>query len=647
MERFIVLKNKISICLFLFLSITIFGQENTDVKKYIKKYPNSDFIRLINESEIDIYLENDKIKIREVTTKEDLYLNESAFQYSKESVSYSSFFELENITAYSSEFIKGKYIKHEISDFKKKDELDGSFYDDVKSVNFRYSNLKKAGKTKLITTEIVKDPRFLSSFYFGGFFPIKKSKLTITVDKRIAIEFKEFNMLGLDYTFKKKEKRNKITYTWTAENIQNIEMEPRTPNFRNYYPHLVPRIKSYQINDKQPIKLLGNVTDLYNWYYSMVKDINTSPVDQELVNIVNELIKDQETEQEKVRAIYYWVQDQIKYIANEYALGGFIPREANDVFIKKYGDCKDNSSILYTMLKTAGIEGNLTWIGTRDVPYLYEEMPTPAVDNHMILTYENKDSIYYLDATGRYLPLGYPSSFIQGKEALIGKGEDGYKISKVPVLKPEKTQEIDSCFVRLEDGNLVGNGLMEFTGYAKVNLFAKLESMTKKETRDYYTHKLRKGSNRFLLQDYKEYNKYSYDKSFKVDYHFTHANYAIFSDDELYINLNLNKLLSRVGFSESRKTDFEITNKKMSRYITVFEIPKGYIVDYMPENLNIDLGFASGYITFKQEGNKIIYEQKVRVNFLTLPISQHADYLKMSKEFNKTYKEVIVLIKIK
>ena len=65
------------------------------------------------------------------------------------------------------------------------------------------------------------------------------------------------------------------------------------------------------------------------------------------------------------------------------------------ISIKKVWRLKDNSSILYEMLKAAGIKGELTWIGTRSIPYKYNELPTPSVDNHMILYYQNGNKGYF------------------------------------------------------------------------------------------------------------------------------------------------------------------------------------------------------------------------------------------------------------
>src|SRR5690606_10059817 len=259
-------------------------------------------------------------------------------------------------------------------------------------------------KSLLKYTENVKNPRFLSSLYFGDFSPIINNTVTIIADKNIDLKFIEFNMENLPISHNKQEKKGNNIFTWEVKNINKYDYETSTPTYKKILPHIIPVITGYQSNGKKT-ELANNVADLYKWYYSLVKDINQDKPDEELIKVVESLTADKPNDFEKVKAIYYWVQNNIKYIAFEYALGGFIPREANEVFKKKYGDCKDNSSILHEMFEIAGIRGNLTWIGTRSIPYTYDEVPTPLVDNHMILSYANNDEIYFLDATGRHIPI--------------------------------------------------------------------------------------------------------------------------------------------------------------------------------------------------------------------------------------------------
>ena len=129
-----------------------------------------------------------------------------------------------------------------------------------------------------------------------------------------------------------------------------------------------------------------------------------------------------------LQIIFNWVQDNIRYIAFEDGLGGFIPRDAASVCNKRYGDCKDMANLLFEMLNHAGIEAYRAWIGTRNRPYKYKEVPTPMVDNHMITAVIIDGETIFLDATDSYVPFGLPSAFTQTKEALLGIDENSYNI---------------------------------------------------------------------------------------------------------------------------------------------------------------------------------------------------------------------------
>ncbi|WP_339753149.1 DUF3857 domain-containing protein [uncultured Winogradskyella sp.] len=622
------------------------AQYSEEFKALKSKYPEASFVRLLDEIKISVKLKNDELEIKQYFLEEDLFLDESATYGSKKSLDFSAFFELESVEATSYQYKDGKYKAFEVEDFVEKDELENSFHDDTKSLNFIYSNLAEGGKTKLEYTEIVKNPRFLSPIFFGNFYPIKNKKVTLIADIEVNFRFQEFNTDGYTIVFNKEEKRNSIIYTWEIKDVDEIKYESSVPTYKKVLPHIVPIITSYNTKDKE-VKLLNDVSDLYNWYYSMVKDINQQPTDDALVALVNEITKDSNTELERVRAIYYWTQQNIKYIAFEYALGGFIPREANDVFNKKYGDCKDNSSILYEMLKVAGLKGNLTWIGTRTIPYSYTEVPTPIVDNHMILSYIEAGRTYFLDATGRYLPLEMPSSFIQGKEALIGDGEGKFKIETVPIMDPRTNSYIQKSNLRLSDNHLIGNGETTLSGYYKIDFYNQLETNNSdKELKNYYTQKLRKGNNKFLIKDFEEINKYSYDDDFKIKYKFNINDYAKQLGDEIYINLNLKREASNFRTEEDRENEIEVTYKSYYIFENTLEIPQGYAVDYMPENYELNNTFVRCNISYNQKDNKIIYKQELTMDFLSLSPVEQKIVNNAIKKIEKQYKETVVFKKL-
>lgn len=633
------------ILFFVLFSVVVNAQLSDEYSKYKNKYPNAQLVRLLSERVINIGIEEGEIVITQETTKEDLYLDESAIYHSKQSLDFSSFYELEDVKASSFIYENGSYRKIDVKDFREKDELNGSFYDDIKSLNFVFSNLKLGAKSRLAYKEKIKNPRFLNSFYFGSSYPLINSKVTFIVDKNVTLEFKEFNIEGLKIDFIKQEKRKNVIYSWESKDINKLDIEDNSPNFRNTFPHIIPIITEYEVNGEK-IKLSKEVSDLYNWYYSLVKDLNKDETNGELKSVVEELIKDKDSEFEKVRAIYYWVQKNIKYIAFEYALGGFIPREANDVYMKKFGDCKDNSSILFEMFKIANIKGNLTWIGTRSIPYKYAEVPTPVVDNHMILSYNNNGQTYFLDATGRYIPLELPTSFIQGKEALVSKGPGSFELIEVPIVAPEKNSFIDSIQIKLKGENLIGIGRVEISGYQKIDYYNILESKnTEDKLKEYYAIMFRKGNNKFLIDSISEKNKFEYDENFIVNYSFNINGYVQESGNEVYVNLNLNRKLSSYKTKKDRKSDIEYDYKKANKYITVLDIPDNLKVTYLPGNIEVSNELFSGSVTYSLMDNQIIYKHDITLNFLTLDLNQQKEFNEFIKKIEKQYKEVVVLEK--
>ena len=396
------------------------------------------------------------------------------------------------------------------------------------------------------------------------------------------------------------------------------------------------------------MNLSGGVNDLYNWYYSLVKDINTVEPDPGLVKIVKDITKKKETELEKVRAIYYWAQENIKYIAYEYALGGFIPREANLVYERKYGDCKDNSSILKEMLEIAGIQGDLTWIGTRSIPYKYDEVPTPLVDNHMILSYRDKnDKVYFLDATGRYNPIEYPSSFIQGKEALIANGEGEYFLEEVPVIPAIMNVISDNSILKIQGDELRGTASAEITGYGKMDYAFILEELdTESRIREFYNYRFEKGNNKFLIDSLVEIDRTNYDKPLKVEYTFGVRDYIKNFGDEIYVNLNLNREVTLFKINKERETPVEYEFTKTYDFTNTLEIPKGYTIEYLPEDFEISNEFFSAEISYSKKEEKIEYKYKAILDFLILSPKQQSEFNSLLEKLEGAFKEVVILKKI-
>ncbi|MCC5916999.1 MAG: DUF3858 domain-containing protein [Cryomorphaceae bacterium] len=234
-------------------------------------------------------------------------------------------------------------------------------------------------------------------------------------------------------------------------------------------PHIAPYIKG--LRDKKGVyhPLLKDESTLFQWYESLLEQAEdenyTSNKSKEMAEL---LVKGLNTDEEKINAIYSWTQKNIQYLAYEYAMGGFIPRPAGKTFENTSGDCKDMSLLMTEMLNHIGIPAKFSWVGTRDRSYTYSELPTPMVDNHAIVVIPLTDTVYILDATNRFVPLGHPPTMIQGKEIMVYMDTGNYSIFQAPIMSAHSNRRKTQWTIKpMENNNWLGSFETKVYGYAK------------------------------------------------------------------------------------------------------------------------------------------------------------------------------------
>jgi hypothetical protein len=443
--------------------------------------------------------------------------------------------------------------------------------------------------------------------------------------------------------------RKETTYKWQTDTVDIYESEPSSPNRAYFVPHFISRINYYLDNKSQKVKVLESVKDLYSWYETLIDQVKCDNK-EELQSIVDEIILAEDTELEKVKKVFQWVQGNVKYIAIEDGLGGFIPRDPSLVLSRRYGDCKDMSTLIVELLEIQNINAYQVWIGTTDIPYTYEKIPSPVVDNHMIAAYYDKqsDKYIFLDATDDQLIFGYPSSFIQGKEALINV-EDGFEIVEVPILSAEKTAMIDSAKVSIENDKLVGNGKLQLTGYYAVDFKHLLKrANTKKRKKSQVESITKKGSNKYRLDSY---NIDLQENEVTYNYEFTVPSYINRTKDEIYVNMSLDLFLDFFDSyeEEDRKTGVTKQYATQTNYVYTLKIPEGYKVDYVPENLSVDEGddFYVNINYINEKAGEITYSCDLFLDYILLDADRVPEMKALGKKLKNAYKETIILKKIK
>jgi transglutaminase-like putative cysteine protease len=636
-------------CYFFILAIfSVLTQKTSGQKlvleEYKSKYPGESKVMLNMKTEYQINQVGDSINMLIHKHEEEYCVGENSIMEAKESISFSGVFQIKKLEAQTLVPVKSKFKAIKVTDFDTSDYRSPSiFEDDVKKISFKFPKLQPGAKTELDYSYNLTEPRFATPVYFNYYMPVESAEVSVTFPDNVEIGYKLFNCDTLKIDFSQEKKGALNVYRWKLKNVPLIKSEDNAPELAYYGSHLYVYVKSYTINGKKR-QLGSSVDDLFNWYQTFMAHLNKQPAPH-LKQLVDSLTYGLNDTTEKVKKLFFWVQDNIKYIAFEAGNDGFIPRDAELIYTRRFGDCKDMASLTCHMLNLAGIPGHMVWIGTRHIPYSYYTLPLPAVDNHMIAAYKSNNKWIFLDGTTGPHPFGYPSDMIQGKEALIYLGPGKYEISRVPVMEPEANQIIDSLFIKIEGKKIIGKGVSYFKGFSRYDMYYRISQKDKITQNTILKNYFEKGNNKFLIDNFDIKNLEDRDKDLIISYNFNLDDYAQVVGNEIFINLNMKKSLQGDLIKDTRKIPIEADYKKTEINNVILQLPQDVKVNYLPGNVEYQNPSFDFNVKYKQEKQKIIMTHTYSLNFLLLPQTEFANWNQLLTKAKEAYKESINLIK--
>ncbi|XLS27585.1 DUF3857 domain-containing protein [Flavobacteriaceae bacterium M23B6Z8] len=619
---------------FLLIPFSLISQEGTD-----------DFIFLNRSEAIKVELKKDKFSIKKDVFEKAKYLTSNKLFYANEFIHFDSFTDIEDIQAYT--VLPGTGKKVTVDHIETKHEFDnGIFFSDQQSKNFVFPAVTKGAETVLAYTELIKDPHFLGSFRFGTYVPTKEASLKIEFPKNVEVGFKAFHLESYDITFEKKETADSYIYSWYGRDIKDFRKEEKSLSPSYYIPHIILYIKNYESkNGKVPV--LSNSTDLYNWYRSLINQISKEEL-KTVHKTAETLAALHTTKSEQAKAIFNWVQDNITYVAFEDGLGGFVPRNAETVCTKRYGDCKDMANLLYEMLNHVGIEAYHAWIGTRDRPYSYEQVPTPIVDNHMITAAIIENDTIFLDATDSYVPYGMPSAFTQGKEALIGIDDTNYVIKKVPVSPAEQSLTKVTTELTFKNDMWYAKQKRTLTGYEKVEFINDYTYMKDTKTNEEYLNtSLKLGNNKTAYNNINLSDLEDRTNALELTFNLQLQNYSKSIAGKVFLNMNLDRSLSESDIDpDKQRYAKKIDYYQEKQFETVLNIPEGYEALKLPEKQSFESPAYGFEITYSLQENKVIMKKHIYVKTLVIDKEDFENWNTFIKSLVKAYKKSITLKKV-
>ena len=154
------------------------------------------------------------------------------------------------------------------------------------------------------------------------------------------------------------------------------------------------------------------------------------------------------TEEEKINALYKYMQENMRYVSVQLGIGGWQPFSAQYVEQNKYGDCKALSNFMMSMLKEVGIQSYPVLIAAGDTYFEVGEDFTKPLFNHMILHVPSVD--YWLECTSNTSPPNYLGSFTADRNVMLVT-ENGGQLARTPKLTKDDNTEASKVTIALSE----------------------------------------------------------------------------------------------------------------------------------------------------------------------------------------------------
>ncbi len=441
---------------------------------------------------------------------------------------------------------------------------------------------------------------FWSKDSLGGKYPVKKASYTLYVPKN---KIPKIILNHIKINPKKIEKRDKIIIKFMARNLPPIDEEPYGPPMGELAPSIA-------------ISTVRTWDDVANWYMKLAK--KALEPDELVRKTAIKITKGIDSKWEKIRAIYNYVSQNIRYVGVEFGISGYKPHPAPQIFRLRYGDCKDHSTLLIAMLKAIGIKAYPVLIPTAEIANLDKRLPMPGAFDHEITAVRLKNQYIFLDSTAESASCGDLPPSDQGRRVLIVGDNNKAVLTNTPVFPPLHNQEVYTGTYSMDrSGGIKGEGKFKYKGvYAmyRREQFMHMTSQEKKREIEKIINKLSPGSSitELKLSNYTDLNNPYVTISFKLK----DPDYATRTSHLLFFNpplLSFSHLTSFVAATH-RKYPYCLGYcfSKVAR-IKMY-IPNGYKLKFIPEDFTYKNKLGTLELKWMTKGRLIEITELLKLN---------------------------------
>ena len=350
----------------------------------------------------------------------------------------------------------------------------------------------------------------------------------------------------------------------------------------------------------------------------------------------------------KLSQITGYIQKNIRYFIIMKGIGGLQAHYASDIFRNRYGDCKDKTTLLISMLQAIGIKAH--YLAVDSERGVVDPAAPSLIGNHMVTAIElpegendprlmarvkaaNGKMMLIFDPTDQETPVGLIRGDLQGGYGNLANGADS-QVLLMPVLPPESAGlSRKGTFTMAPDGSLSGDISDVFSGVDAARERGILKRRDSRQFRDGLEKSLGSELPGLDFKGYEFHQADDLDKPVTLDLHVSSAGYAHLAGTLLLLRPLVVGSKTRAFpdniDSKSREYPIEIDHPGRWRDSFDIAIPAGYVVDETPDPVDVNVDFASYKSSVSVNGNKLHYEREYEVRQVEIPPAKAADFRRL------------------
>jgi hypothetical protein len=408
-------------------------------------------------------------------------------------------------------------------------------------------------------------------------------------------------------------------------------------------------------------KGFSNWQQMGQWYVNLTQGRRDLSADMK--QSVQNLTANSPTPLKKMQVIANFVQHDVRYVAIELGIGGWQPHPASEVYIHRYGDCKDKATLMSAMLHEIGVDSYYVVINSRRGAVTASTAAHVGGFNHAILAIKLPEGladpsviaartdpkygrILFFDPTNDLTPFGQISGNLQENYGLLvtpDGGElvelprqptamNGVKRSAKLTLDPAGTLKGDVQEIRIGDYARYERNVISTT----TNERDKIKPIEALLANSLPTFHITKASMINLQQN---------DLPFGFNYTFEAANYTKTAGDLLLVRPRVlgNKATGFLETKEPRQFAIEFAGPALDTDAFEITIPAGYVVEELPAPVNADYSFGSYHSKTEVSGPIIRYTRSYEIKQLSVPASNAEEVKKFNRMIATDERNMVVL----